>query len=139
MRTVASLLLLITSAFLHAEEQFVTTVNWISENGSGPRPVLRTFVMWKMSNDAKSLSFVNVDGEVTPLRFLASERGPSSHGVLFGGRDSGGGVVLVNLMGSPLGNIRKIDYSITFKNGAKEIMQYGNASPQLVRCFWALK
>jgi hypothetical protein len=138
MRILASLLLLLATSAL-ADDKFISAVQWESVNGGRPQTCERTVVMWRLSDDGRTLSWVPPEGEPVPLRFVGSGPGTRSHGVRFYARLSSETEILVNLIGAPLGRISKIEYSLTFKRRSGETMQYGDAPPQMQRCFWALK
>ena len=138
MRTLTCLLLLVATSAL-ADEKFISAVKWESVNGARPEPCHRTVVLWQLSDDARTLYWVPLEGDPVPLKFVGSGGGTRSHGVRFYARLSGGAEILVNLIGSPLGRISKIEYSVTIKRHSGETMQYGDAPPQMERCFWKLK
>jgi hypothetical protein len=131
------LLLLATSGF--AADKFISAVKWESVDGGRPEPCERRVVMWELSDDGRTLYWVPLEGDPVPLRFVGSGAGPRSHAVRFYARLSSETEILVNLIGSPLGRISKVDYSLTFKRRSGENMQYGDAPPQMERCFWQLK
>ena len=138
MRILTCLLLLLATSVL-ADDKFISAVKWESVNGGRPETTARTIIMWQLSDDARTLSWVPPEGEAVPLRFVGSGAGPRSHGVRFYARLSSETEILVNLIGTPLGQISKIEYSVTFKRRSGETMQYGDAPPQMERCFWRLR
>jgi hypothetical protein len=138
MRIMTCLLLLLAASGL-AADKFISAVQWESVNGGRPEPCERRVVMWQLSDDGRTLSWVPPDGEPVTLRFVGSGPGTRSHGVRFYARLSSETEILVNLIGTPLGRISKIEYSLTFKRRSGETMQYGDAPLQMQRCFWALK
>lgn len=138
MRILSCLLLLLATNVL-ADEKFISSVKWESVNGGRPEPRERTVVMWQLSDDGRTLYWVPFEGDPVPLRFVGSGAGPRSHAVRFYARLSSGTEILVNLIGSPLGQISKIEYSLTFNRRSGETMQYGDAPPEMQRCFWKLK
>lgn len=132
-------LILLLAAGALAEDRFISAVKWESIDGGRPRTCERTVAMWQLGDDGRTLYWVPPEGEPIALRFAGSGPGPRSHGVRFYARLAGEKEILVNLIGSPLGYISKIEYSLTFKRPSGETMQYGDAPPQMQRCFWAWK
>lgn len=132
------LLLFATSAL--ADEKFISSVNWKSEDGRPPEPCVRTVLMWQLSDDGRTLSYVSMpDGEVTQLKLIGSSPGATTYGVRFYGRISSQVEMHVTLIGSPLPRVSKIEYAATFKRPSGLTMYYGNATSQMERCFWRCK
>lgn len=114
-----------------------TAVGWESINGAGPgRPTLSS-ITWRTT----ALGSLSVKDPVTSdwveMRHLGTKRNDSSLGAMFVGKCDDGRRVQVTLIGKPYYAPTRFEYALTFSQGSKERMFYGNCSDDLVGCFKA--
>ncbi len=129
------ILALLASPLLHAGISS-TSVSWESVDGAGPGRTSVSTITWRTS-----LSSLMVKDPMTSewveLRHLGTKENGSSLGAMFVGRCGDGRRVQVTLIGKPSYSPKRFEYALTFTNGSKERMFYGNCNDDLEDCFRA--
>jgi hypothetical protein len=114
-----------------------TPVSWESVNGAGPgRPTLSS-ITWRTASFGALSVRDPATSDWIELRHLGTKRNDSSLGAMFVGKCDDGRRVQVTLIGKPYYAPTRFEYALTFSQGSKERMFYGNCSDDLIGCFKA--
>ena len=116
--------------------KFQAPVSWESVNRSMPAEPTIRYVQWSLSADNLDLSVEHPEtGEWVALRYQASTPGKNSLGKMFIGRSSDGCRVQVTLIGKPMLNPTKHEFSLFLTTASRERILYGDCPEKLKACF----